>query len=130
MTAWAGSVCVAGSLERQLGEFLRERRGEMTYAEFSRRLGLPPSTLYRLERGDQSITLCGLQQIMKRLRCTLSDIFGGLNYPRAESRVRVYNKRCLDFARHDKKALCRAGSLSRLHVALSGDEHGDRRNVA
>jgi lipoate-protein ligase A len=67
---------VAGSLERQLGKFLRERRGEMTYAEFSRRLGLPPPTLHRLERGDQSITLRGLQQIMKRLRCTLSDIFG------------------------------------------------------
>jgi DNA-binding Xre family transcriptional regulator len=39
-------------------------------------LGLPPSTLHRLERGDQSITLRGLQQIMKRLKCGLSDIFG------------------------------------------------------
>jgi transcriptional regulator with XRE-family HTH domain len=66
---------VGESLERQLGKFLRERRGEMTYAEFSRRLGLPPSTLHRLENGDQSVTLRGLQQIMKRLKCTLSDIF-------------------------------------------------------
>ncbi len=39
-------------------------------------LGLPPSTLHRLEHGDQSITLRGLQQIMKRLKCGLSDIFG------------------------------------------------------
>jgi hypothetical protein len=39
-------------------------------------LGLPPSTLHRLERGDQSITLRGLQQIMKRRKCGLSDIFG------------------------------------------------------
>jgi DNA-binding Xre family transcriptional regulator len=39
-------------------------------------LGLPPSTLHRLERGDQSITLRGLQQIMKRLKCGLQDIFG------------------------------------------------------
>ncbi|PYJ19270.1 MAG: hypothetical protein DME99_13145 [Verrucomicrobia bacterium] len=34
-----------------------------------------PSTLHRLENGDQSITLRGLQQIMKRLKCTLSDVF-------------------------------------------------------
>jgi DNA-binding Xre family transcriptional regulator len=66
---------VADSLERQLGKFLRERRGEMTYAQFSRQLGIPPSTLHRLEQGAQSITLRGLQQIMKRLKCSLSDIF-------------------------------------------------------
>jgi len=66
---------VGESLERQLGKFLRECRGEMTYAEFSRRLGLPPSTLHRLESGDQSITLRALQQIMRRLKCSLSDIF-------------------------------------------------------
>jgi transcriptional regulator with XRE-family HTH domain len=45
--------------------FTQKRRGKMTYAEFSRRLGLPPSTLHRLENGEQSITLRGLQQIMK-----------------------------------------------------------------
>lgn len=66
---------MAASLETQLGKFLRARRGELTYAEFSKRLGLPLSTLYRLERGEQSITLRGLQQIMKRLKCRLSDIF-------------------------------------------------------
>jgi DNA-binding Xre family transcriptional regulator len=36
---------------------------------------LPPSTLHRLENADQSITLRALQQIMKRLKCGLSDIF-------------------------------------------------------
>ena len=49
----------------------------MTYAQFSRKLGLPPSTLHRLERGDESITLRGLQQIMRRLKCRLGDIFPG-----------------------------------------------------
>lgn len=63
------------SLETQLGRFLRARRGEMTYAQFSRKLGLPPSTLHRLEQGAQSITLRGLQQIMRRLKCGLADIF-------------------------------------------------------
>ncbi len=66
---------VPASLETQLGRFLRARRGEMTYAQFSRKLGLPPSTLHRLEQGGQSITLRGLQQIMRRLKCGLADIF-------------------------------------------------------
>ena len=63
------------SLEKQLGDFLRKSRGEMTFAQFSKKLGLPPSTLHRLENGEQSITLRRLQQVMKRLNVRLSDIF-------------------------------------------------------
>lgn len=66
---------VPAKLETQLGRFLRTQRGEMTYAQFSKKLGLPPSTLHRLEQGAQSITLRGLQQIMRRLKCGLADIF-------------------------------------------------------
>ena len=66
---------MSASLESQLGKFLRVQRGEMTYAQFSKKLGLPPSTLHRLERGDQSITLRSLRQIMRRLKCRLGDIF-------------------------------------------------------
>ncbi len=50
-------------------------RGDLTFAEFSKRIGLPPSTLCRLELGQQSITLRNLQHIMKRLNCTMGDIF-------------------------------------------------------
>jgi len=63
------------NLERQLAVFLRKHHGSMTYAEFSRKLGLPPSTVHRLENAAQSITLRNLQQIMYRLKCRLSDIF-------------------------------------------------------
>jgi transcriptional regulator with XRE-family HTH domain len=66
---------VRDALERQLSAFLRRRRGNLTYNEFSRKLGLPPSTLHRLEQCQQSITLRSLQQIMDRLKCGLSDIF-------------------------------------------------------
>ncbi len=62
-------------LEQQLSVFLRKKRGDKTYAEFSRKLGLPPSTLHRLEQCQQSITLRNLQQIMRRLKCKLTDIF-------------------------------------------------------
>lgn len=67
--------CVPASPEQQLGRYLRARRGVMTYAQFSKKLGLPPSTLHRLEQGTQSITLRGLRQIMRRLKCRLGDIF-------------------------------------------------------
>jgi len=64
-------------LEVLLGRFLRKRQGKRTYAHFARRLGLPQSTLRRLEQGTQSVTLRRLQRIMKRLNCTLEDIFQG-----------------------------------------------------
>ncbi len=66
---------VAASLEKQLARFLKERRGDLTYAQFSRKLGFPPSTLHRLEQGAQSITLRGLQQILRKLKCGLHDVF-------------------------------------------------------
>jgi DNA-binding Xre family transcriptional regulator len=66
---------VSGKLEQQLAAFLRKRRGGLSYAKFSRKVGLPPSTLHRLEMCQQSITLSRLEHIMKRLKCSLSDIF-------------------------------------------------------
>jgi transcriptional regulator with XRE-family HTH domain len=47
----------------------------MPFAEFSRKTGLPASTLHRLENGDQSITLGRLDTVMKRLKVTLADVF-------------------------------------------------------
>lgn len=64
------------ALDAKLAEFLKKQRGDMTYAAFSRKIGLPPSTIFRLERGEQSITLGRLEQVIKRLKCSLPDIFG------------------------------------------------------
>ena len=63
------------ALDKHLGTFLRKTRGDMTFAEFSRKTGLPPSTLHRLESAEQSITLGRLQQLMVRLRVRLADIY-------------------------------------------------------
>ena len=65
-------------LDKQLAKWLRAQRGEMTFAQFSKKVGLPPSTIHRLENGDQSITLGRLQTVLDRLKCTLADVFGGL----------------------------------------------------
>ena len=63
------------SLEKHLGRFLRQQRGALTFAAFARKTGLPPSTLHRLEAGEQSLTLGRLEQLMKKLRVRLADIF-------------------------------------------------------
>ena len=64
------------ALDKKLAKFIRAQRGEMTFAQFSKKIGLPPSTIFRLENGEQSITLGRLQLIMDRLKCTLTDVFG------------------------------------------------------
>lgn len=66
---------MSGPLEKQLNVFLRRKRGDLTYEQFSRKIGLRASSLHRLELCQQSITLRSLQQILKRLKCRLSDVF-------------------------------------------------------
>lgn len=48
----------------------------MTFSQFSKKTGLPQSTLFRLEQCQQSVTLGRLQQIMDRLKSSLEEIFG------------------------------------------------------
>jgi len=63
------------NLDKSLAAFLKQRRGEMTFAQFSRLTGLPVSTLFRLENNHQSITLSTLESLMKRLKVSLNDVF-------------------------------------------------------
>jgi transcriptional regulator with XRE-family HTH domain len=63
------------TLDNQLAVFLRKRRGQITYAAFARKLGMTPSSLFRIENGQQSVTLKTLEQIMGRLKCSWPDIF-------------------------------------------------------
>ncbi len=65
------------TLEKKLAAFLKKQRGDQTFAAFSKKLGITASTLFRLEQCEQSVTLGRLQQIMDRLKCSLTDIFGG-----------------------------------------------------
>jgi len=47
----------------------------MSYAAFSKKTGLTASSLFRLEQGQQSITLGRLHDVLKRLKLILADIF-------------------------------------------------------
>lgn len=66
----------SNQLDRKLAKFLREKRGDLTFQRFSVKMGLPASTLHRLETCDQSATLGKLEEICKRLNCSIVDIFG------------------------------------------------------
>lgn len=65
------------TLDEQLRVFLRKRRGAKTYREFGKKIGLSDVSIFRLEQGQQSVTLRTLQGILDRLKCKLSDIFPG-----------------------------------------------------
>jgi DNA-binding Xre family transcriptional regulator len=66
---------VRHQLRKQLGDFLRKRRGSMTYSEFARKIGISSSTLQRIEVGEQNVTLDTLETLFKRLNCRISDVF-------------------------------------------------------
>lgn len=66
---------MAKSYDKQLGAFLRKQRGELAYVKFAKKIGIGAGTLHRLERAEQSITLGKLEDILNRLKCSLSDVF-------------------------------------------------------
>jgi DNA-binding Xre family transcriptional regulator len=54
---------------------MRHKRGEQTFEEFGRKIGLSSSTLQRIEAMQQNVTLDTIEQISRRLRCGISEIF-------------------------------------------------------
>ena len=66
---------MAQKMAKQLGNFLRMRRGVQTYARFAGKIGISDSSLQRLEMGEQNVTLATLEHIVNRMKCKISDIF-------------------------------------------------------
>ena len=65
---------MAASLQKQLGRFLRRKRGAKTLPAFARKLGVSSSSLHRMEMGEQNVTLKTLEILLKRLKCSVSDL--------------------------------------------------------
>jgi DNA-binding Xre family transcriptional regulator len=66
---------VAQRLAQHLAAFLRKKRGQLTYAQFSRKMGISAATLHRLEMAQQNVTLKTLEQIVDRSKCSIHDVF-------------------------------------------------------
>ena len=67
---------VRQKLRSQLAVFLRKARGELTFVQFEKRTGISASTLHRIEICEQNVTLDMLETITKRMKVSMSDIFG------------------------------------------------------
>ena len=63
------------NLDGDLAKFLRKQRGEMSYVEFAKKIGVGHMTARRLESGEHHITLRKLQTVMDKLKVKLSDIY-------------------------------------------------------
>jgi len=74
-TLAAHTAFMAASMQKQLGQFLRKRRGEMTLPVYARKLGISSSSLHRMEMGEQNVTLTTLERLLKRLKCNAADVF-------------------------------------------------------
>ena len=66
-------------MQKQLGSFLRQKRGDLTLPVYARKLGISPSSLHRMEMGEQNVTLKTLEQLLKRLNCRVAEVFDDLN---------------------------------------------------
>ncbi len=63
------------NLDRQLAKFLKKRKGALSYAAFSKKIGLSHTTLHRIEHGEHHLTLNKLETILIKLKIRLKDIF-------------------------------------------------------
>ena len=63
------------TLQQQLGDFLRKRRGEESGESFAKKLGISRLSLWYIEKGRQNVRLRMLQKIVDGLGCKLGDIF-------------------------------------------------------
>src|SRR5665213_796692 len=72
----AHTASVVASMQKQLGRFLRQKRGELSYPAFARKMGISSSSLHRMEMGEQNVTLKTLEFLLKRLKCSVTDVFG------------------------------------------------------
>jgi DNA-binding Xre family transcriptional regulator len=70
---------VGSPLQKQLGQFLRKKRGKLSYPAFARKIGISSASLHRMEMGEQNVTLKTLEHILKRYKCGVSDIFNNQN---------------------------------------------------
>ena len=64
-----------GRLRQRLAHELRRRRGDTPHRDFARQLGISKSSLHRLEMGEQNIGLDLLEQLCRRLHCTIGELF-------------------------------------------------------
>ena len=59
------------NFDGQLAKYLRKARGEMSYAQFSKKTGLSHMTLFRIEKGEHHLTMNKLETLLNKLKIRL-----------------------------------------------------------
>lgn len=62
-------------LDAQLANYLRQKRGDLSYVQFAKKVGISATMIHKLENGDRHITLRKLETVMAKLKIKLGDIF-------------------------------------------------------
>ena len=63
------------NLDRQLAKFLRKERGDLSYAQFAKKVGISHQTLFRIDHGEHRLTLDKLETVLIKLKKRLKNIF-------------------------------------------------------
>jgi len=50
-------------------------RGNISQLQYARKLGISSSSLNRIELGEQNVSLKTLDQLCRRLKCSVGDLF-------------------------------------------------------
>ncbi|MEI6194236.1 MAG: helix-turn-helix transcriptional regulator [Verrucomicrobiota bacterium] len=66
---------VKRNLDKQLAKFLRKERGDLSYAQFAKKVGISHQTLFRIEHGEHRLTLDKLETVLVKLKMRLKNIF-------------------------------------------------------
>ena len=72
-------IFVMETLRSRLASELRRRRGNQSYGQFAKELGISKTTLYRIELEQQNTGLDLIEHICRRLRCTVCDLLCSRN---------------------------------------------------
>jgi len=63
------------SFNKQLAKFIRKQRGELSYAQFAKKMGLSSMTIFRIEKCEIRLSINNLETLVRKLKVKLSDIF-------------------------------------------------------
>lgn len=62
-------------LRRRIAKFMIEKRGNQPLRDFARHCGLSKTTISRIEKEEQNVTIDTLEHLCKVFRCEVQDLF-------------------------------------------------------
>ncbi len=77
---------VSNPLAESFSENLRQRRGDLSYAQFAQKMGISKSLAHKLETSGEGVTLDTVYKIACALGCSVEELLGLEEVRRKRSR--------------------------------------------